>query len=177
MTRDQQILSLVPVARQFSRSIARAKNLDRDDAESEAMLAIIVAVDTFDPSRGASLQTHAEHSIRHHLHRLRRKSAAGLTFAPAGIRRTDIEYAASIADDGASPEEEAIGGTSQHVRTVSLRRALSGLTQRDQAIVVHRANNVPMADIAEDLGMSTKTVRNISSQAFKHLRAVLSHLT
>lgn len=58
--RTEQIESLYPLARNLARKYHNPRRAyDHDDMVSIAMIACVAVVDTFDPSRGTKLSTHA----------------------------------------------------------------------------------------------------------------------
>jgi RNA polymerase sigma factor (sigma-70 family) len=82
--RDQAIEEHVGLARSIARHVYYALGIDktgaieRDDLEAEALVALIRAVDTFDPDRGTKMRTHVHNRVWGHVrHTLRRCDPKG----------------------------------------------------------------------------------------------------
>lgn len=63
-TRDERIVSLMPLVRSMARAMKRKMpQFEYDDLVSEGMLGAIQAVDRWDPAGGGSLDTFARHRV------------------------------------------------------------------------------------------------------------------
>ena len=70
-------------------TLVAATGLDVEDVRQELLLRALQAIETYDPSAGASLRHHVNIAMRYHLIKLARKaSARGMTHVPRGVRVT-----------------------------------------------------------------------------------------
>ncbi|ANU53024.1 helix-turn-helix domain-containing protein [Acutalibacter muris] len=70
-------------------TLVLATGLDVEDVRQELLLRGLQAIETYDPSAGASLRTHLNIAMQYHLMKLARKaSSRGMTDVPRGVRVT-----------------------------------------------------------------------------------------
>lgn len=70
-------------------TLVLATGMEVEDVRQELLLRGLQAIETYDPSAGASLRTHLNIAMRYHLMKLARKaSSRGLTHVPRGVRVT-----------------------------------------------------------------------------------------
>ena len=151
----------------------RGNSVDRDDLLGEALLALLRAVEGFDPSRGCRFSTYACNAIVRALMQAVKKSnrAGGLRFVGEldilGERLHELE-------DTPNAWSELFADR--------LRRALEvnegDLTEREHAVLAERfpmrgESRRTLAQIGHRLGLSKERVRQIQSMALAKLRDVL----
>ena len=70
-------------------TLVLATGMEVEDVRQELLLRGLQAIETYDPSAGASLRTHLNIAMQYHLMKLARKaSARGMTHVPRGVRLT-----------------------------------------------------------------------------------------
>ena len=62
--RNRVIESFVPLIRYIARKFSTNRSIEEDDLVSYGAMGLMQAIETFDPSRGVKLQTHASNRIR-----------------------------------------------------------------------------------------------------------------
>ena len=146
-----------------------ARGLDHDDILSEAMFALVQAVERFDPWRGFRFSTYACLAIHRAMIRSSKSTSRYRRLFP-------VQHDASFE----RPEEPA-NGDGLHVER--LRRVLDGnlgrLTDLESAILFKRFPRtreecrLTLQQIGKAVGLSKERVRQIQNEALGKLRAIL----
>jgi RNA polymerase sigma factor (sigma-70 family) len=174
MTREETILSMEPKVRLLAKRAAkRVFNSDLAEIENEAWLGAIHAVDSYDPSRGTSLSTFAEHRIWggildylrriDHLSRsLRKEQRLGLVC----FRRVSMTYAArTLCEESFLPEAETRADLDALFDRGDLKPREREILRRVYLDEEH------MHAVAKSLGITQGRVSQICKRACKRLRA------
>jgi len=171
---DAEILAAQPALRSLARKLCPTGGEDAiDDLTSVGNIALIKAVDQYDPLR-CTLLAYArpviEREMRDAIVCYGRKNIAGLAH-----RRADpihYEQAEEVADTAASPEE--LAGASE--LSDLLNRALSQLTAREHMIIRRRyfaARECSQRELADEMGVSRQLVSAVEVGALEKMKAVL----
>jgi RNA polymerase sigma factor for flagellar operon FliA len=144
VTRDEQILSLWPLARRLAARLAPTWLYQ--DAVSEAMLGALQAVDSYQPDRGATLNTWAYTrmygAILDYLRRLSPSRRRGLDDEPAyPIKLLSIDCLIEGNDElivGILPQELAADPRAEMDRGIEARERLARLPEKTRHIVEAR---------------------------------------
>lgn len=146
----------------------RTSQVDRDDLRSEAFLALLRAVERFDPWRGFRLSTYACHAI--------------LKTMMQAVRRSK-RYGLQLVDEPELPSEpDSQGNRWAELRVDRLRCALhlnqGDLTERESTVLAGRfpmggGSQRTLSQIGDTLGLSKERVRQIQNVALAKLRDVL----
>ncbi|UCE59632.1 MAG: sigma-70 family RNA polymerase sigma factor [Phycisphaerales bacterium] len=146
----------------------RLRGLDYDDLRSEAMYALVRAVEGFDPWRGFRLSTYACNAIVRSLIQLARKTNTYRLRFP-------VEH-----EDWQEPLEKS--DSQNELRDDRLHRVLKGnlcgLTHREAAVIGWRFPldgrlGLTLGEVGEAIGLSKERVRQIQKSALTKLRGVL----
>lgn len=146
----------------------RTSQVDRDDLRSEAFLALLRAVERFDPWRGFRLSTYACHAI--------------LKTMMQAVRRSK-RYGLQLVDEPElASEPDSQGNRWTELRVDRLRCALhlnqGDLTERESTVLAGRfpmggGSQRTLSQIGDTLGLSKERVRQIQNVALAKLRDVL----
>lgn len=146
----------------------RSDPTDRDDYCAEGMLALVRAVDHFDPWRGVRLSTYAYNSIIRAIARLRKRSDKRRLFTVPF--ETDAEM----------PERMDRGNDLyvDRLRT-ALDHNLADLTDRESVVLRRRfpssdERRLTLDEIGVDCGLSKERIRQIQNRALRKLYNVLA---
>lgn len=177
--RDELILSLGPRVRAAVNRIFRQTHsfIDREDMLSEAWIGAIQAVDRFEPERGLTLSTFAEHVIRGHiLDYLRRADVAGRKLrqkikngtAPELVTIALLDF--DLVDERCAAEVRQVEAE-RDLRTCFKRAKLT----RRQGFVLRRKYRdfAPDRELAQELGISRPGVSQLHQRLLLRLRAAL----
>ncbi|MGB4106927.1 MAG: RNA polymerase factor sigma-32 [Alphaproteobacteria bacterium] len=92
----------------------------------------------------------------------------------------DSEWQDFLQDDNPNPEEIVIGMKDAKTRSLWLRKALKGLSDRERTIIEERHLNyetVTLEDLGKTLGISKERVRQLEQRAMDKLRSSMSVYT
>jgi RNA polymerase sigma factor (sigma-70 family) len=144
-------------------------DLDRDDALSEAMLALTQAVERFDPWRGFRLSTYACHAIYRAMVRSSKATSDYRRLFPAQF---DVSFERPY-----GPE------TRDELYVERLQRAMKGnlgnLTEIESTVLSRRfppdrdLRRETLQQVGQAVGLSKERVRQIQNEALAKLRLVL----
>ena len=95
--------------------------------------------------------------------------SAGLPDAPVRPTAVDADVLGYLASDEASPEEQAI--KSEQIRR--LREAVRALPERDQTILSLAEEEIPIAEIGKQLGVSESRISQLHRRAVERLKEYL----
>lgn len=147
-----------------------------DDLIQEANIALIKAVDTFDPSKQRRLSTYSARIIIHALLRLRH--GASIVSVPKCVPRSH-EYQAYLkramstdALDEAIPNRPPYGNLDAEDLRL-LERALAVLSERDREIVEMLAAGWKPGEVARLFDVTRTRVRQIEAQSLERMREAL----
>lgn len=150
--------------------------MDWDDLRQEAVMALIDAVDKYDPDKGAGLTTYATIVIQRKLTRLIQEYGIIRYAYTCTDRATIIEADAAQTEDG-DPLWNAIAAPELPARdkeTAACEYAMSLLDEREQAVMRYAyldKGKESIAECAEKLGISVQYVAQIKHDALRKLRA------
>lgn len=89
----------------------------------------------------------------------------------------DSEWQDFLQDENPNPEEIVIGMKDAKTRSLWLRKALKGLSERERTIIEERHLNyeaVTLEDLGKTLGISKERVRQLEQRAMDKLRSSMS---
>jgi RNA polymerase sigma factor (sigma-70 family) len=147
--RDKLCASMLPMVRSVARTLAGV--LPREDLEQEGHVALLVALDAYDPARGR-LAPYAYARIR-----------GALLDALEAAKRREPPWESGVDDD--TPEDAA-------ARAEWAARAAAALNQFELGVVLMRRDGLTWKRIAYRLGISAVAARQIGSRAMRKLRGV-----
>jgi RNA polymerase sigma factor (sigma-70 family) len=146
---------------QIERAATRQAPDAQDDYVADASVVLLRAIDEYDlagrvPFRAyVARRIDAERRDRH---------------APCDI---DVDRPSGVQD---SPEEFAIASETRRLRRADLIEAIGALTDREAEVVSRRYlgdDDVTLADVARQLGMSRERARQIEANALAKLRRLM----
>jgi RNA polymerase sigma factor (sigma-70 family) len=146
----------------------RSRELDVDELRSEAMLALVRAVEGFNPWRGFKFSTYACNAIVRALIHLSRRTKKYRMRFPVGheawLERASVE----------DPTKELYA---DRLRT-ALYSNLGELTDREALVIgwrfpLHGGFSLTLGQVGEAIGLSKERVRQIQERALSKLRGVL----
>lgn len=173
------VIEHLPLARRIAASMARRMPLPLDDVESAAMLGLVHAARDFDASRGAPFAAYADRRIRGAIQDearaadvLTRDQRRAVRDGKAGAlepRHDDYDdLAEQIAADRLS------GSVEDWASSRDFHRHLRYLPRRLQRIVRrHLIDEVPLARIGTELGVTESRICQLLGQAKERLRVRL----
>jgi RNA polymerase primary sigma factor len=152
----------------------RFSNLDPDEVCSEAMMALLRAVDTFDPWRGFRFSTYACNAItrafsRSALHESKRRSKIARSF--------DVEFDES---EVLSSRRASQGALFAERLQQTLQMNNSALTDLEKTVIARRfpmeegRQRQTLEDIGSQMRLSKERVRQIQLSAIAKLRGALA---
>ena len=146
--------------------VNRTARSDRDDAEQDALAAVLRAVPRFDPARG-TFRTFAAAVARYAVLSRRRDDRRRLAAVRVGLPGAD-------ADDGDPagrlPSREPDPGDADAADGREFWGRLAGLPDRERRAVSAWARGVPSPAIAADLGVSRARVYQLRDRGVRRLR-------
>jgi len=158
--RDRLVLRHVPLALAIARRHA-GRGEPVEDLGQVACVALLHAVDRFDPGRGVPLEAYAaatiEGELRRHLRdRVRPVRVPRRQHAPAAVPFED-EHSPAEADATAAADARA-----------DLRRAARCLTERERrALALRYVADLPRRDVARRLGLSEVQTSRVVQKALR----------
>jgi RNA polymerase primary sigma factor len=153
---------------------SRFGNLERDEMSSEGMMALLRAVDTFDPWRGFRFSTYACNAIlrafsRAALHDSKRRSVV--------VASWDPEFEKSDAPEARRADQRAL--FMERLQNI-MREDVADLTDVEKTVLARRfptdesAPRQTLEDIGRQMRVSKERVRQIQLSAIRKLRRALS---
>ncbi len=145
------------------------RGLDRDDVLSEALFALVQAVERFDPWRGWRFSTYACHAIHRAMMRSSKSTSSYRRLFP-------VQHDVSFERPG---EPESTDGLVVERLQLALDGNLGELTDLESTILLKRFPvereyaRETLQQVGRAVGLSKERVRQIQNQALGKLRAVL----
>lgn len=143
----------------------------REDAEQEATLALLGAIEDFDANRGVPFPGYAKALVfgrvrTFFLKERRRWQREVMPVSSAGEEEESEDFFARVAD-----ERDAIGALEE---AESFRAELASLPKRERNILsMYYEKGQPLRVIGEQMGMTAKHVAVVKARAMKKLRQSL----
>ena len=166
---------------QLAEGISRSYRLvggDGDDLKQIALIALLEAVRSYDPMRGAEFATYASACMRNRVLDAVRSAAAGKNAVLNDSLRIDDESAreggvaiSDIVSPELSPEQQYVAKEAEE----AFFEALGGvLGERDLTVIRLYLACVPYKEISERLGISAKKVDNTIYNAKKKIARLIA---
>ena len=150
-----------------------------DDVRQIALIALLEAVRSFDPSRGAEFKTYASTCIRNRLLDAVRSAGANKNSALNNSVSLDDETEDGGVAPGAlvepelSPEQQYIAREAEEAFFEALREVLG---EQDLSVIKLYLACVPYKEISKKLGISAKKVDNTVYNAKKKIARIIAGL-
>ena len=166
----------------FAEGISRSYFLvggDTDDVRQIALSALLEAVRSFDPSRGAEFKTYASTCIRNRLLDAVRSAGANKNSALNNSVSLDdeTEYGGvapgELVSPELSPEQQYIAKEAEEAFFEALREVLG---EQDLSVIKLYLACVPYKEISKKLGISAKKVDNTVYNAKKKIARIIAGL-
>lgn len=153
---------------------------DADDVRQMARIALLEAVRTYDPARGAEFSTYASACVKNRMKDALRSAASG--------KNVPLNTSVSIDDEGAeeggvalgelvspdlTPEQQYIEKEAEEAFFEALKEMIG---ERDLAVIRLYLACVPYKEISEKLGISAKKVDNTVYNAKKKIARLIGSL-
>lgn len=164
----------------FAEGISRSYFLvggDTDDVRQIALIALLEAVRSFDPSRGAEFKTYASTCIRNRLLDAVRSAGANKNSALNNSVSLDDETEGGGVAPGElvspelSPEQQYIAKEAEEAFFEALREVLG---EQDLSVIKLYLACVPYKEISKKLGISAKKVDNTVYNAKKKIARIIA---
>lgn len=159
-----------------ARRVSVRLSLPVDELFQEGWLGLSEAVDRFDHTRGARFAAVAVPWIRARLS-VQARTRCGRVHAPAhAVRRHGSEVLATVSLGPMHEQHAAVPGPEEVLLTEAddslLASLLDGVTALERAVLIRRygPEELTLAEIAEDLGVSLSTVRRVLERGLHRLR-------
>ena len=166
---------------QLAEGISRSYRLvggDGDDLKQIALIALLEAVRSYDPTRGAEFATYASACMRNRVLDAVRSAAAGKNAVLNDSLRIDDESAreggvaiSDIVSPELSPEQQYIAKEAEEAFFEALGEVLG---ERDLTVIRLYLACVPYKEISERLGISAKKVDNTIYNAKKKIARLIA---
>lgn len=166
---------------QLAEGISRSYRLvggDGDDLKQIALIALLEAVRSYDPMRGAEFATYASACMRNRVLDAVRSAAAGKNAVLNDSLRIDDESAreggvaiSDIMSPELSPEQQYIAKEAEEAFFEALGEVLG---ERDLTVIRLYLACVPYKEISERLGISAKKVDNTIYNAKKKIARLIA---
>ena len=166
---------------QLAEGISRSYRLvggDGDDLKQIALIALLEAVRSYDPTRGAEFATYASVCMRNRVLDAVRSAAAGKNAVLNDSLRIDDESAreggvaiSDIVSPELSPEQQYIAKEAEEAFFEALGEVLG---ERDLTVIRLYLACVPYKEISERLGISAKKVDNTIYNAKKKIARLIA---
>ena len=166
----------------FAEGISRSYFLvggDTDDVRQIALIALLEAVRSFDPSRGAEFKTYASTCIRNRLLDAVRSAGANKNSALNNSVSLDDETEdggvapGELVSPELSPEQQYIAKEAEEAFFEALREVLG---EQDLSVIKLYLACVPYKEISKKLGISAKNVDNTVYNAKKKIARIIAGL-
>ena len=166
----------------FAEGISRSYFLvggDTDDVRQIALIALLEAVRSFDPSRGAEFKTYASTCIRNRLLDAVRSAGANKNSALNNSVSLDDETEdggvapGELVSPELSPEQQYIAKEAEEAFFEALREVLG---EQDLSVIKLYLACVPYKEISKKLGISAKKVDNTVYNAKKKIARIIAGL-
>ena len=166
----------------FAEGISRSYFLvggDTDDVRQIALIALLEAVRSFDPSRGADVKTYASTCIRNRLLDAVRSAGANKNSALNNSVSLDDETEdggvapGELVSPELSPEQQYIAKEAEEAFFEALREVLG---EQDLSVIKLYLACVPYKEISKKLGISAKKVDNTVYNAKKKIARIIAGL-
>lgn len=152
---------------------SRFKNVDNDELISDGLMALLMAVDAFNPWRGFRFSTYACNAIlrafmRRSLTETRKRSMAPITYDP-DLERSDYDE---------TVRDERLGLYRERLQT-AMNDDETGMTESERYVISRRFPDDPDArretleEIGRSIHVSKERVRQIQNAALAKLREAL----
>lgn len=204
--RDRIILSYLKLVRKMASSCSQRSPCDAESLFSAGTMGLLRAMESFDDSRGIRFATYAAWWIRHAMqecidfatsivrHRIRRKRTTSDSEAEnsqdnysgfVSLDKQSVEdgtnetWLDSLADDRATPEEEAMHNDTLQKRHEALRQAWTKLSETERKVMTLRYGRQArwtLEQVAQRFHMTHEGVRQIEKRSLKKLRGGLESL-
>ena len=129
----------------------RCDGVEDEDLAQEALMGLLAAVRTYRADGGASFTTYATACIRHRLLSVARR------YGPLADREVPIEDSPELPDVAADP---ALRLQDREALDSLLTRLRTRLTEMEYRVLLMRLSDCSYAEIAAQLGTTTKAVDN-----------------
>ena len=166
----------------FAEGISRSYFLvggDSEDGRQIALIALLDAVRSFDPSRGAEFKTYASTCIRNRLLDAVRSAGANKNSALNNSVSLDDETEdggvapGELVSPELSPEQQYIAKEAEEAFFEALREVLG---EQDLSVIKLYLACVPYKEISKKLGISAKKVDNTVYNAKKKIARIIAGL-
>lgn len=166
----------------FAEGISRSYFLvggDTDDVRQIALIALLEAVRSFDPSRGAEFKTYTSTCIRNRLLDAVRSAGANKNSALNNSVSLDDETEdggvapGELVSPELSPEQQYIAKEAEEAFFEALREVLG---EQDLSVIKLYLACVPYKEISKKLGISAKKVDNTVYNAKKKIARIIAGL-
>lgn len=166
----------------FAEGVSRSYYLvggDTDDVRQIALIALLEAVRSFDPSRGAEFKTYASTCIRNRLLDAVRSAGANKNSALNNSVSLDDETEdggvapGELVSPELSPEQQYIAKEAEEAFFEALREVLG---EQDLSVIKLYLACVPYKEISKKLGISAKKVDNTVYNAKKKIARIIAGL-
>lgn len=166
----------------FAEGVSRSYYLvggDTDDVRQIALIALMEAVRSFDPSRGAEFKTYASTCIRNRLLDAVRSAGANKNSALNNSVSLDDETEdggvapGELVSPELSPEQQCIAKEAEEAFFEALREVLG---EQDLSVIKLYLACVPYKEISKKLGISAKKVDNTVYNAKKKIARIIAGL-
>ncbi len=176
---EELVRRFEPLAEGVSRSYILA-GCDADDLRQIARIALLEAVRTYDPARGAEFSTYASACVKNRMRDAARSAAAG--------KNAPLNSGVSIDDERAeeggvalgelvspelSPEQQYIEKEAEAAFFEALKELIG---ERDLTVVRLYLASMPYKEISEKLGISAKKVDNTIYSAKKKIARLIADI-
>lgn len=168
---------IVSVARKHQSAGGRAKAANLSEMVSEGSLALMEAIETFDPARGNRFSTYLTWALM-------RRFAQMATTNDARPADTAASAAPEDWPEAMNPDLAAMEQTRKVADT--LTKLLANLDERERLIITRhfglsdtagqRTSAQSLAEVARELGVSAERARQIEHRAMKKLRAAAGQM-
>ena len=183
---EELVRRFEPLAEGVSRSYILA-GCDADDLRQIARIALLEAVRTYDPARGAEFSTYASACVKNRMRDAALRAASRIRIAAAG-KNAPLNSGVSIDDERAeeggvalgelvspelSPEQQYIEKEAEAAFFEALKELIG---ERDLTVVRLYLASMPYKEISEKLGISAKKVDNTIYSAKKKIARLIADI-
>lgn len=165
----ERVAAWVPLAQKLARNWCRARNIAgrrAEDVQSAFYLGLVRAVQSYDPTRGASMQTHLYLKVP--------RNAVDVLRAEWGRKGTGrAAFRSKTARTGLAIRliESWYPGPDADVRAADVVAAVRrSLPEKHATVILGAVAGVPWCELAADLGVSKSRVSQLRAQAVEMLK-------